>query len=461
MHFRNINKKNIKNIKKLYSMRQIVLVFVAFFFFGQAVFAQSEAKTRQLRNNIAKSDANIQHPKRSLKIKTWLTRGKLHHDAYNLNLGTREVRWGMSISDVDMIFKGAPVEVSETPEGLVVQTFNQIRFDFLNGYLRSWEDLDPVVPNALPEAIKAYQKARTLDAKGRNEKRILEVYEMINSDLEGKFFNEFYKNQYVNAFNTALLRVDFNNYRGFADTTYYFYAGFVAFAQSQIDSSMWRQSIQNLERALQLGFVEFAESKGQIYNLLFTSYISVGDSATALRYAQTGFEKHPESTALMYDLINFYLHKAEHSQALEYLEQAVARSPQDPILLFAKGKVLDELGKIEESIASYNASIAIDPEYFDPVFNKAVVYFNEGVRLNDVANETKTNAEYDRYKDLSDIEFEKALEPMLRAYELRPNDTSVIETLRTIYLRLRTKYPEFEEKYEEMARRYNELQGGQ
>ena len=150
--------------------------------------------------------------------------------------------------------------------------------------------------------------------------------------------------------------------------------------------------------------------------------------------------------------------RGENAKTLEYLEQAVARDPKNSILLFAQGKVLDELGEREKSIAAYDAAIAINPEYFEPIYNKAVVYYNYAVVLYDKANEAKTNAEFDRIKNLADDEFAKAIPLLERALELRPNETATMDILKSLYYRLRSKYPDFEAKYNDMTKRLENKQ---
>jgi tetratricopeptide (TPR) repeat protein len=277
------------------------------------------------------------------------------------------------------------------------------------------------------------------------------------NDLETKFFNEFYRSRFVDAFNTALERVAVHQMLGVTDTTYYFFAGFAALAQSEIDNSMWAQSIEKFERALELGYSEVGENQGQIYNLLFTAYMGMGNPEAALSYAKTGFEKNPGYVQLMYALINFYLEREENALALEYLDHAISREPRNAVLQFAKGRVLDELGESEKAIEAYEAAIAIDPTYFDPHFNKAVVFYNEAIRIVEEANEARTQAEYDRLRVLAEEAFYKAIGPMEKAHELNPTDLAVIETLRSLYLRLRVRFPDFEAKFEEMNRKLEEL----
>ena len=441
---------------KRMNMKKIVLI-VAVFFFGVNCFAQNEAKFRSMKDNIAKSDAAVQDAKKSANIKTWLDRGKLFQDAYNVNVGF--LRQGMSTAEAKLFFKNPRQVVSSEEGGALLETYeySQIKLNFENGSLRTWEEVQTVVDNPLGEAVKAYVKATSLDDKGKNTKKINDSYRVITNDLETRFFNEYYSSKYSDAYQTALQRIDVSKLMGVTDTLYYFLAGFAAMDQSKIDSSMWQLAIDNFEKAVSLGYREVGESKGQIYDLLFNAYLKIDQPEKALKYAQTGFELNPNYEQLMYDLINFYLVREQNEQALDYLEQAVSKDPKNAVLLFAQGRVLDQLGEKEKSLVAYDAAIAADPKYFDAYFNKAVLFYNEAIKLMEEANDARTNAEFEAKKKIADEEFMKAIPLLEKALELQPNDPNTMETLRILYYRLRTVYPELEAKYNDMVKKIEAL----
>ena len=438
-------------------MKKIVVI-VAVFFLGVNCFAQNEAKFRSFKDNITKSDAAVQDAKKAANIKTWLDRGKLFQDAYNVNVGF--LRPGMSTAEAKLFFKNPRQVLTSEVGGALLETYEygQLKLNFENGSLRTWEEVQTVVDNPLGEAVKAYVKATSLDAKGKNTKKINDSYRVITSDLETRFFNEYYSARYKDAHYTALERIEVSKLMGVTDTLYYFLAGFAAMDQSKVDSSMWQLAIDNFEKALAIGYKETGDTKGQIYDFLFNAYMKVDQPEKALKYAQTGFELYPNYEQLMYDLINFYLGREENEQALEYLAQAVAKDPKNPILLFAQGRVLDQLGEKEKSLASYDAALAADPTYFEPYYNKAVLHYNEAIKLMEVANDARTNAEFDAKKKIADEEFMKAVPLLEKALELQPNEPGTMETLRILYYRLRTVYPELEAKYNDMVKRLEALQ---
>jgi len=434
-------------------MKKIEFLIVAVFFLGVNCFAQNESKFKSLKESIDKNEITTQHPKKGIDPKTWMERGKLFQDAYNVNVGP--LRFGMSQMEAGLFFKEPKNKITSEKDGILSETFeyNQIKLHFENGGLKSWEETKKNFDNPLMEAVKAYQKAASLDEKGKNTKKIGEAFQTISNDLENRFFNEYALLKLKNAYRTALDRIEVSNAIGFADTSYYFYAGFMAFAQSEIDSSMWKQARQNLEKALALGYREVGESRGQIYDLLYHSCIRTGDSLQALKFAQAGFEVNPNYERLMYNLINYYLSRGENNKTLEYLEQAVARDPNNPNLLFAQGKVLDELGEPEKSHIAYDAAIAADPTYFDPYFNKAVLYYNGAVKLMEEVDKIKDIKEYDAGLVIVYEEFAKAIPFLEKAHEIRPDEKQTMETLSSLYFRLRTKFPELEVKYHEMNKK--------
>ena len=439
-------------------MKKIILFIATVFFLGVNCYAQNESKFRSLKDNIDKSDVAIKHPKKGVNPKTWLDRGKLFYDAYNVNVGI--LRTGMSTTEAKLLFKEPRQILTSEEEGVLVETYeySQLKLVFENGGLRTWEETRQNFDNPLAQSVAAYQKAESLDVKGKNTKKIHDTYASISRDLETKFFNEYFLGKHKVAHNTALLRIDLSKQMGITDTVYYFFAGYAAFAQSEIDGSMWKTAVDYFEKALAFGYRESGNNKGQIYDLLYNACMGVGEEEKALKYTQTGFEKYPEYVPLMYNLINYNLQHGDNQKTLEYLDIAVAKDPNNAALLNAKGKMLDEIGETEKSLAAYEAAILANPNFFDAYFNKAVVYHNHAVQLNDEATDAKTDAEYNRLRNLADDEFAKAIPLLEKALELNPGEKQTMETLKTLYYRMRVKFPEMEAKHDAMVKMLEEQQ---
>ena len=170
-------------------MKRIIFFSVAIFFFALTSYAQNDNRIRQIRDNIAKNDAATQHPKKGNNVKTWLDRGKLFYDAYNVNVGF--LRFGMPTSEIRLFFREPRQIIQDEENGHEIFVYSNIRLIFENGLLRNWEETVRVVDNPLEESVRSYVRARELDAKGKNAKRINDAIALIINDMETKFFNEF------------------------------------------------------------------------------------------------------------------------------------------------------------------------------------------------------------------------------------------------------------------------------
>ena len=438
-------------------MRRLTLLMTAILFLCVNGYAQNDSKVKGLKDNLAKSDAAIQDPKKEIDPKTWMNRGKLFQDIYGLNVSY--LRFGMPVTEIKLYYKDPKQILSIEENGAMRETYeySQINVTFENGALKYWEETQSIIDDPIGKAVESYKKASSLDDKGKNTKKINEAYNAINNDLENKAFNEYYSQKYKEAYKSALQRIEVSKLLGITDTIYYYYAGFFAYAQSESNRDMWKESLDNLQKAASIGFKETGENKGHIYVMLYNSSINLGDSAKALKYAQEGFEKNPENIELIYVLINHYLQRNESREALVYVEKAKANDPKNATLLFAEGTLYDKIGEKDKAISAYDAAIASDPKFFNPYFNKAVVYYNSAVKMMEEADKQKEIKKYEEMKEVAEKEFVKAIPPLEQAHAINPKDRDVMETLKSLYYRLKAKNPEMESKYVDIVKKLEEL----
>jgi tetratricopeptide (TPR) repeat protein len=434
-------------------MKKVFLLFAASVMLCINGIAQNDSKAKTLRDNIAKSDVAIKDEKKGINPSTWMSRGKLFHDAYGLNIIF--LRIGMPTTEANLFF-GKPKEatVSEA-NGAVTETYeySRIKLNFEGGLLKNWEETTPVIEEPLTEAINAYEKAKSLDEKGKLIKKINEAYTLIGKDLEAKSLNEYSRKQYVAAYQTALQKIALSKIQNATDTVFYYYAGYFAYAQSESDDSMWKEAISNLDQAVSLGFKEQGDNAGYVYVMLYQASVHSGDTAKALTYLDKGFEANPNDLQLIYLRINYHLQRNESKEALSYIEKAKKGDPKNAMLLFAEATLHGKLGDTKKAIDAYDEAISIDPSSnseYKPYYGKGVEYYNYAVKLLEEADKAKTDAEFEKGKEISDQEFLKAVAPMEKAHELNPTDVDVMETLKSLYYRLRTKYPEMQKKYDEI-----------
>jgi tetratricopeptide (TPR) repeat protein len=149
-------------------------------------------------------------------------------------------------------------------------------------------------------------------------------------------------------------------------------------------------------------------------------------------------------------MINIYISTKKTEEAMKYLSLAIEADPTNASYYFAKGSLLDGMGRQDDAIKSYEKAIELNKEYYDAYYNLGALYYNNGVKQIEVANKVPANdnKRYEEELGKSDIWFAKALPFMERCQELKPGDTYSLESLKNLYYRLKQL-----EKYEDVLKK--------
>jgi tetratricopeptide (TPR) repeat protein len=172
------------------------------------------------------------------------------------------------------------------------------------------------------------------------------------------------------------------------------------------------------------------------YYLLKNEYIALEDSANALLTLQDGYKLYPDTSLILFELVNYYLSIGDADEGMRFLELAQEAESGNPSIYFAKGTLYERMGEKEKAMEAYLESLEVDPEFFNSWFNIGALHFNNAVEMYDVANTKEDLNEYNTAKAKADEELKKAIEPMEKAHELNPGEKAALETLQTIYYRL-------------------------
>jgi len=313
------------------------------------------------------------------------------------------------------------------------------------------EEYQDLYENPLPQAYQYYMEAMERDEKGKLEKLINLALPMLANDFINLGVTKFQEGDYagaLEAFETNLEIGDMPIFGGGIDTTIMFNAGLAAY-----NGDLYDKSIEHFTAVKDLDYGDYT-----LYILLKNSYIAKGDSASGLQVLQEGFSKFPENEDLLIQLINFYITKGgvdAAQEALEYIELAKEKDPDNALFYHAEGIFYDKIENIEKSIESYEAALELNPDYFDSNYNLGAHHFNRGVNKVNECNEIMDNAEYEKCKEKADAMFDIALPYMEKAYEIDSTDVSTIETLKLLYYRMGNM-----EKHAEMNKKLEELKEG-
>lgn len=314
-----------------------------------------------------------------------------------------------------------------------------------------------VMYNGLMESYQPYLKADSLaelpDSRGRVRNR---VRKDISSILKanhpffingGIHFNE--KQNYSKASDFFEVYWDiptldmFNEGDFVLDSTYQtikYYAIITA-----IQAEDHPRALRLIERATNEPFIEnSAYQESDLYELLASEYMQLGDTASYLETLHVGADKFPESKYFIPNLINEFIRKGDSDKAMNYLDQAIANDPSNACdLNSVKAALYAEKGDFENAEAEYQKALKQDPGCERAMEGLAVNFILQAQTLKDqTAQETdrKIQAENDKktveYYQLALPHLEKFTES-LKAREADESDIrSALIKLQNVYYNL-------------------------
>jgi Flp pilus assembly protein TadD len=181
-------------------------------------------------------------------------------------------------------------------------------------------------------------------------------------------------------------------------------------------------------------------------------YNAMDDSEGYLAVVKKGRMAYPEDADLIVYELNYYLRNGQFEEAENNLKLAIEKEPMNKQLHFSLGVVYDNLGQTDKAAIAYEEAIEIDPDYFDAVYNLGALYFNQGVEMNNAANEIEDNKKYEAKKAEAKASFVEALPYLEKAHELDPKDLGAMQSLKTLYASIgqTDKYKEIKAKMDNM-----------
>jgi tetratricopeptide (TPR) repeat protein len=303
---------------------------------------------------------------------------------------------------------------------------------------------------SLQDAVDKYMKAIELDKaeSGRYENEIkvaltFFVNDLTNAGIEG-FNNQNYENA-MTAFENVLKinNLDmFQQEKPTVDTAIIYNTALAAY-----NAQNWKTAAKYLEESIKYNY-----GGGDAVLLLHQVYGSMQDSTKMAKNLQTGFEKYPDDDRLLTQLINYYLETKQNDQAMTYLSQAIEGNPQNATYYYARGVLYDQSKKYDEAIDDYKKALELDEGYFDALYNLGVIYYNKAVEQMNKANDETEHAKYKAEKAKADDLFKTSLPYMEKAHEVKPEEQSVLESLKGLYYRF-----EMNDKYDQVTAKLDSL----
>lgn len=307
---------------------------------------------------------------------------------------------------------------------------------------------EPVMYEALYGILPYFQKAYELDQlpneKGKVKPKYTKDIKSILSANHVYLFNGgayyFDKQEYKKAYDFFNQYVEISELPMFAgtqtaekDSTFMTVQFYAAAAASLAKDS--RLAIAALERAKNTPYRQY-----DVYQYLCYEYgeaRTAQDSVMLEKTFEEGMQFFPDSAFFLNNLINTYIYSNRNEKALEMLNVAIQKNPNDANLYNVMGRVY-ETGLKDYANAEKNFQIALekDPNLTDALSNIGRIYYNQGVNKLSEANMINDSKKYQEELSMAKDLFKKALPYYKKAHEAEPEKMDNMIALRGIYYNL-------------------------
>lgn len=307
---------------------------------------------------------------------------------------------------------------------------------------------EPVMYEALYGILPYFQKAYELDQlpneKGKVKPKYTKDIKSILSANHVYLFNGgayyFDKQEYKKAYDFFNQYVEISELPMFAgtqtaekDSTFMTVQFYAAAAASLAKDS--RLAIAALERAKNTPYRQY-----DVYQYLCYEYgeaRTAQDSVMLEKTFEEGMQVFPDSAFFLNNLINTYIYSNRNEKALEMLNVAIQKNPNDANLYNVMGRVY-ETGLKDYANAEKNFQIALekDPNLTDALSNIGRIYYNQGVNKLSEANMINDSKKYQEELSMAKDLFKKALPYYKKAHEAEPEKKDNMIALRGIYYNL-------------------------
>ncbi len=180
-------------------------------------------------------------------------------------------------------------------------------------------------------------------------------------------------------------------------------------------------------------------------------YGKLGENEKGLAALKKARTDNPDDYNLLLAEADLQLKLGNRIKFGDLMKEAIDKNPNEPVLYFNLGVISSEQKKDEEAVKYYKKAVELDPNYFDAYLNLANVYRKpESAIIDDMNNSLSDFDKYDALKAKLSVLYKKVLPFYEKAYSLKKDDISIIQTLMGIYenLEMDSKYKVLKAKYD-------------
>lgn len=311
---------------------------------------------------------------------------------------------------------------------------------------------EPVMYGALINVLPYFKKAYELDQLPNEKGKIKPKY---TKDIKGilganhvyyinggayYFDQKDYKKAY-DFFDQYLQISDLPMFKGEQvaerDSNFMTVQFYAAVAATQLGDS--KLAIAALERAKNTDY-----RANDVYQYLCYEYEQAKDTVNLEKTLEEGMLKFPEESYYLMSLINNYIYSNRNEKAIEYLNTAIAKDPNNAQLYDVMGRVYETgLKDFPNAEKYFEKALEINPDYIESLSNLGRIYYNQGVNKQGEANMINDSKQYQEELAVAKEFFKKALPYFEKAHQMKPEEREYMTALRGIYYNLNMG-PEFD-----------------
>lgn len=284
----------------------------------------------------------------------------------------------------------------------------------------------------LAEAYVSYQKAMELDPKGGTKNKIItqQIYNILIGQLSNQGAKRYEAQDFEGAYNSFLTQIkaaEGGLYVGGVDTGMYFNTALAAF-----NAKKFNESMKYYEKCAEMKYLGLTP-----YLQISQCYLGLGDTAKAENYLLNLKDKFPEDNTVFITIADFYLKNNKPDEALNYIEISKKKDPTNYSLYWAAGVTYLNQKKFDEAIADLSRSIELKSDLFDSHYALGATYINKAAAMLEKANDEMDLNKFNVLFNQANEVYAKAIPPMEKALELKPDDLDTMRSLKELYYRLK------------------------
>ena len=448
-------------------MKKTILTALAAMLLAVPAAQAQKVNKEALLSKIEKSDEAVADAKKGTKSATWINRGKAYYDA--AVAPTKSLFVGLEGTMLKLA-DGDPTSVGkETVNGTEYEAWVYPYYTayFEGGKVKTWKQTQTVYDGAIDKALESYVKAYEMDPKSASKvkdglQQISDFCSQVgNAGLDtGDFVGA--ADAYIKAFTAQSCPA----YEGKPDPALLYYAGYLRTVDGANNPESFVLGGEYLSKAIDMGY---ADEEGNIYYYLFHCYYGQKDKdrsflEKAKQMLLSGVEKFPKNDRIIDGLVQLYTTPddkvGDPADLIDLIDKAIENNPSSVDLWFGRGRIFYALKDYDQSIASFKKVVELMPDLYEGNYYLGVFYTIKGDEANKAINEKQYSSQAAYDADLKDVNaiYMEAVPYLEKALEIKANDPSTLELLKSICFRLRDEAGMME-KYNKYNELFKQVQG--